>query len=36
MFMAICWDAAVCSLLDIIGRFTAAYYLHHQSDEARL
>jgi hypothetical protein len=28
--MAVFWDVAPCSLVDIDRRFRAAYYLHHQ------
>jgi hypothetical protein len=32
MKMAVFWDVAPCSLLDIDRRFRGAYCLHHQGD----
>jgi hypothetical protein len=31
--MAVCWDTAPCSLIEIDQRFRGAYCLHHQGDE---
>jgi hypothetical protein len=33
VMMTVFWDVALCSLVEIDGRFAGAYCFHHQSDD---